>query len=151
MVLEAGEPDLPDQVERAAPPLVLVDAANLERDLDVLDERAEGQRVVFLRDVTDLGVDAVDGAAAVDDLPAARRQKTDDEIQKRRPAASRGPDDPHEATPPHALSPPRAGDRKPKTNIKAPLRPPPGGPTPPTHPPPPHGKSPLLNLVRRSS
>src|ERR1043166_4069025 len=98
MVLEAGEADLPDQVERAAPPLVLVDAANLERDLDVLDERAPGRQVVFLGDVTVMGVDAVDGAAAVDDLPAARRQKTDDEIQERRLAASRGPDDRDELT-----------------------------------------------------
>src|ERR1041385_3926712 len=98
MVLEAGEADLPDQVERAAPPLVLVDAANLERDLDVLDERAPGQQVVFLRDVTDIGVDAVDGAAGVADRPAARRQKTDDEIQERRLAASRGPDDRDELT-----------------------------------------------------
>src|ERR1043166_10172788 len=93
MVLEAGESDLSDQVERAAPPLVLVDAANLQRDLDVLDERAPGQKVVFLRDVTDIGVDAVDAAAAVDDLSSARRQKTDDEIQERGLAASGGADD----------------------------------------------------------
>src|SRR5262249_11043088 len=98
MILEAREPDLTDQIERAAAPLAFVRAANLERDLDVLHERAPGKQVVFLRDVTDVGVDALYRAPAVDDLAAARRQKTDDEIQKRRLAAAGRPDNGNELT-----------------------------------------------------
>jgi hypothetical protein len=93
VVLESLESDLLDQRTGAPAALDGRNAAKLERDPDVLGERAPGEEVVPLGDVPDRRGDSRDRMSTEEDPPPAGPREAHGQVEECRLATARGADD----------------------------------------------------------
>ena len=81
VVLESVQSDLRDQIARSLPSLTLLQTSDLQRDLDIFNQGAPREEIVFLRDVTDLCRYAVDSIAAKKNTTGAGTEQPHDQIR----------------------------------------------------------------------
>ena len=93
MVLEAAQTDLGNILRCLLVSLVGRHAAELQRHLDVITQRAPGQEIVVLGHISDIGVDPGNDLPLVAHLARRRLENTRDHVEQRGLAAAGGADE----------------------------------------------------------